>query len=139
MAIILSLSPRLAAAVGENRADIVEVVSLCAPLLGNGYGMAYGLATPFPFQLAQGKARRPMGAAKDLSIICRGFAPRRLGRLRRAVVSPASLFALLLAEPGHAAACLLAAAFVLVEILQFFPIDEANAAFFVAADEVYLL
>lgn len=139
MAIILSLSPRLAAAVGENRADIVEVVSLCAPLLSNGYGMAYGLATPFPFQLAQGKARRPMGAAKHLSIICRGFAPRRLGRLRRAVISPAGLFALLLAESGHAAARLLAAAFVLVEILQFFPVDESNTAFFITANEVYLL
>lgn len=80
-----------------------------------------------------------MGAAKHLSIICRGFAPRRLGRLRRAVISPAGLFALLLAEPGHAAARLLAAAFVLVEILQFFPVDESNTAFFITANEVYLL
>ncbi len=140
MAILLSPSPRLAAAVGENRADIIEVISLSTPLLGNGYGMAYGLASPFLFHLVQGKAPRQMGAAKDPGVICRGFASCRLLRSfgSTAVISDAP-FALLLAESGHAAARLLAAAFVLVEILQFVPVDEANTAFFIAADEVYLL
>lgn len=81
-----------------------------------------------------------MDTAKDLGVICRRFASCRLLRSfgSTAVISVAP-FALLLTEAGHAAARLLAAAFILVEILQFFLVDEANTAFFIAADEVYLL
>ena len=81
-----------------------------------------------------------MDTAKTLSIIYRGFAPcRRLRRVCRATVLQPGPVALFLPEAGYTAARLLAAAFLFVEILQFFPVDEANAAFFVAADEVYLL
>lgn len=81
-----------------------------------------------------------MNAAKNVIIICRRFALcRRLRDCCRAGVCRTCSFTLFLPESGHAAARLLATALVFVKILQFFPVDKANAACFVAADEVYLL
>lgn len=50
MAISLFLPPRLTAAVDENRADIIEVVSLCALLPGDIDGPADSIAAPFALQ-----------------------------------------------------------------------------------------